>query len=175
MELMIRVLIPIIVSVFISVFLKNTTKRENNTLINNINNEHIIIKRSKAYFVIGCVEIVFCVSCILLMTFSENSTTYTWVYIVFCLFLILGFVLISSTFLWKIEIFRNENYFVIKTFLKKRTVYYSDCKYYKHTLNSLIIFTDKKKISVDVNCVNFEFMLAMLEQYKVQNKTQNTE
>ena len=87
----------------------------------------------------------------------------------FSLFIVGGFYIILEALFFKIEIFKDEDYFVYRDFLvKTQKIYYCDCISYKCTENAFVIKTKRKKISLDIHTVNIEFLKSMLSKKSVK-------
>ena len=77
-------------------------------------------------------------------------------------------MIIAVTIIWRIDVFRNEDYFLLRTLtVRCRKIKYCECLSYKLTMNSLTIKTVKRTIRIDSNAANLEVLAAMLTRYKV--------
>lgn len=167
----IRIVIPALISLMIGFLLSQIDKRNSKGIIEAVSKEHILIRLPKAYLWIGCIEILFFISCMVLMTLFPNETSATWVWVTFGLLILSGVALVLKTLFWRIDVFRRKNYFYIRT-LPFRTykVAFSDCEFYKYGTNTLTLKTKERTFRIDAHATNFEFLLAMLTQYKVTAK-----
>ena len=168
MQFMVHLITPIIILIVLSVIIDRIFEHNNKEIIKNLKEEHIVIRLPKAYMWVGVSESAFCVICLILMYYFPNDTADLWVWIGFSVFLLLGLYIISKTLIWKVEIFRSKDYFLYKPFLKPRIIRYDECVSYKFTQNTFILKTNKKKIRIDNFATNFDFLLAILKQYKVK-------
>jgi len=168
-QIIIRILIPALIPIFIGILLSNIDKRNGNELLKNLKEEHIIIRLPNAYLWVGCLDISFFVTCFLLMILYPNDTATTWVWLLFCTFTLLGIIIVAETRIWRIQIFRHEAFFIYRTmFYKTYKIQYKGCEYYKFGTNTLTLKSHNKTFFIDNKATNFEFLLAMLTQYKVK-------
>ena len=169
-QIFIRIIIPALIPVILGLVLSNIGKMNSKELIKNLDKEHIVIRLPKVYLWIGCLDISFFITCFLLMIWFPNDTISDWVLILFVLFVLIGVAIVLETQFWKIEIFRNKNYFLLRTILlKKRKILYSECKSYKYTSNYIVLKTDKKIYHIDSHVTNIEYLLVMLNRHKIKN------
>lgn len=169
MNIIIRIIIPLLISIILGFIQTSIEKHNSKEIIKNLTKEHIFIRLPNAYIWIGYLDISFFSICLFLMNYFPNDSSAIWVEVLFCLFILLGFVMIIVTKAWKIEIFRHKNYFLYQTvFFKTYTIKYNECIDYKWNENYLLLKTDKKKFYIDAKASNFEFLLSMLTQYKVK-------
>lgn len=167
METIVRIIIPVLISICLA-FIINSIKHNNiNSLIDNLTSEHIVVKLPSAYLWVGCIDVVVMLFFLICSFFSEYRGLF--VGIVFSLLAILGFVIIFATLVWKIDVFRNKDYFIYRSvFLKTHKIQYSDCIWYKFGTHDFILKTSRTIIRIDSNSINFEFLLAMLEQHNIE-------
>ena len=81
-----------------------------------------------------------------------------------------GLLLTVFSTLWKIDIFKDKDYFIHTSFVnKKHTVKYSECKHFKYNdkIQTLIITTDSNRIYVDEYCIHYEDLIDMLIEHNV--------
>lgn len=169
MQIMIRIIIPALIPIVLGILLSNIDKSNSKELINNLTKEHIIIQMPKAYMWVGCLDFSFFATCIVLMACFPNDTATLWVWVLFCLFTLLGVAIVLVTIIWKIEIFRHEDYFLLRTVtLRTHKIQYCECISFKLGTNSLTLKTIKGTFHIDCNATNFEFLMAMLTQHKVK-------
>lgn len=161
-------MLPALIPIIIGILLSNIDKRNSKEIIKNLTKEHIVIRLPNVYLWIGCLDISFFVTCLFVMTRVSSDTATIWVNILFILFVLLGVVIVFETQIWKIEIFKSKNYFVYSPFpFKIYTIQYSNCISFKLGINSLVLKTNKQTIHIDNKATNFEFLLVMLIQHKV--------
>ena len=103
------------------------------------------------------------------MMTSPYVTEPIWVGIVFAIFLLLGLVLAVEPFIWKIHVFRNEDYFLYTTgFGRTYKVRYADIVNYKDSENTLILRTERKRFFIDNKATNFRYLHTMILQKGVK-------
>ena len=169
MQIIIRIIIPAIIPIALGMLLSNIDKSNSKELINNLTNEYIIIRMPKAYMWIGCLDISFFVTCLVLMACFPNGTVTPWVRVLFCLFALLGVAIVLVTTIWKIEIFRHADYFFLRTVaLRTRKIQYCECITFKLGTNFLTLKTSKGTFHIACKATNFAFLMAMLIQHKVK-------
>lgn len=168
MQIVIRIIVPAIIPIILGIVLSNIDRSNSKEVIKSLTKEHIVIRLPKAYLWVGCIDISFFVTGIFLMTWFPNKTVTAWVYILFGLIAFIGIAIVLETQIWKIEIFRHENYFLCRT-LPYRTynILYSDCMSYRFGNNTLVLRTKERTFHIDIHTTNFEFLLAMLAQHKI--------
>ena len=122
--------IPIIIMMLFFLIQELNSKE----LQKNLTEEHIVIRLSKVYLWIGILDIaVFSTFCFIMFFFPNDTTTW-WVWMIFIFFILLGFCLVCSTLIFKIDIYRNKDYFLYRNiFLKTRKIYYCECINYQCT------------------------------------------
>lgn len=171
MQILIRIIIPALIPIILGILLSNIDKSNSKEILKNLTKEHLVIRLPKAYLWVGCLDISFFVTCIFLMTWFPNETAPVWVWILFVLFVFIGIAIVLETQIWKIEIFRNENYFLYRTLpCKMYRTLYSDCVSYRFEANTLVLRTKERTFHIDTHTTNFEFLLAMLTQHKIIEK-----
>lgn len=168
MQIMIRIIIPALIPFVLGILLSNIEKNNGKELLNNLQKEHIVLHLPKAYIGIGALTFSFAAVCLIAMFLEQNSTATLWVLALFSLLALLGIVIIAVTIIWRIDVFRNEDYFLLRTLtVRCRKIKYCECLSYKLTMNSLTIKTVKRTIRIDSNAANLEVLAAMLTRYKV--------
>lgn len=169
MEVLIRIIIPILLPIALGILLSCIDKNNNKELLNNLTKEHIILRMPKAYMWIGCIDISFFAACLVLMAFFPNGTADLWVWVLFSLFLLPGVMIVFASAVWKMEIFRNEDWFLLRTVtLKTHRIQYCECISFRLRGDSLILKTHKGTFRIDWKVTNFEYLTAMLTQHKVK-------
>lgn len=169
MQIMIRIIIPALIPIALGILLSNIDKSNSKELINNLTKEHIIIKMPKAYMWVGCLDISFFATCLALMACFPNGTATLWVWVLFFLLTLLGVAIVLVTMIWKVEIFRHEDYFFLRTVtLRTHKIQYCECISFKLGTNSLTLKTSKGTFYIDCKVTNFEFLIAMLTQHNLK-------
>ena len=168
MGLLIRVLALALIYVVLGFLFSYTAKSNEKQLLANLEKEHIVVKLPRIGLWVGYAGVgVFSVLCFL-MARSNNGTAVLWVWIVMAFFILLGVFLIVSTLVWKIDIFRSEDYFIRRSsFFRTHKILYSDCVSYKVKKNGVVIKTKGRSFSITSLASNIEFFMAMLAQHNV--------
>ena len=168
MQFLTRITIVVLICAILNLLDFYIEKSNSKKLIDNLTNNHIIIRLPKVYFWIGYIEIGVLSVIIIVSYYISPETVNKGVILLFSLFLMLGIWIVLVTHLWKIEVFRdNDDYFLCRKFFKTKKINYSECIWYKTTANSVVLQTDKRKIYIDNYATNLEFLLAMLTKHKV--------
>ena len=156
------------IGIIVSIITNKIIKDNSTELIENIKKEHIMIHLPNIYKWIGMIcSIFFLILLVLMMTFP-NDTAEIWVGVLFGIFILLGLSIIWATYLWKIHIYRNDEYFIyVSSFGKKHKIYYFDIIDYKNGKNYIKLKTIQKSFFVDNKSANIEFLLAMLKKNNV--------
>lgn len=154
-----------IVSVLFESHISKTNREE---MLKNLSEEHIVIRHPKAYILLGCVSIVFFGAIIITMYLFPNETTKPWVFAAFGVFLLMGNVLILDAVIFKIDIYRSKDYFLYRNiFFRTYKIYYRDCLNCERIDKDYVLETIGKKLRLDCDCVNIDFLISMLVQYEV--------
>ena len=162
-------LIPIALQlIFCSIYKSNTKE-----LLKNLSAERFVLRLPKAYmwvFIVGALTNgIF----LLIMEFFPNGTEAGWVYAIFSIFGIFCAFFALYTLTWKLECFRNEDFFIYRPlFGKGRKIFYRDVEFYRiETISSgIIIKTKTGRFTLDPNVTNMEFFLAALSKHGVPKK-----
>lgn len=84
-------------------------------------------------------------------------------------FILLFQVIVLGTLIWKIEIFKDQDYFIYRNiFGKKYKIRYDECKCYKDGLNTFTLYAIGKRFFIDNKATNFYFLYSMLNKHKVK-------
>ena len=169
MQFILRFITPILISLTIGLLYSKIYDHNYKSVIENLKNEHIIIRLPKAFFFVGCVCATLFATAIVLMTLFPNDTVTWWVYIIFVFFVLLGIYLMAIGTIWKIEVFRHKNYFIYRSvFFRKYKIKYADCISYKCAKNSVELITTNRTFHIDTIATNYEFFVAMLKKHKIK-------
>jgi len=162
-----------IIGLVVNTLYTNISKTNDNEVLLNLKNEHVTIHLPKLYKWVGLVCSIFSATLFLLMMLFPNDTAAIWVGIEFWIFILLGLYMFVTSFIWKINIFKEKDYFLYtNSFGIKYEIHYSDILFYKDGYNTLRIKTNKKMFFIDNKATNFEFLLAMLKKHKVKEVLQ---
>ena len=163
------ILAPILISLTVGLLYSKIYERKCKSVIENLNNDHIVVRLPKALFWIGCLGTMVFATAIVLMTLFPNDTASLWVYILFSAFILLGIYLMAIGIIWKVEIFKQEDYFIYRSiFFRTYKIRYADCISYKCTNNTVELITKNRTLHIDTIATNFEFFMAMLKKNKIK-------
>lgn len=173
MEIIIRAVISMLISIVIGLLLWSIEGKNKRESIKNMKKEHVILRLPNIFLWAGGICSVFFTALLMLSYNAESAVI--WVKVTFCVFILLGIFLMLMTRIWKIEIFRQKDYFIYRSFFRTREIRYRECQSYKLTAgNLLVIQTGRRKLYLDLRAVNFDVLLIMLEQYNVKNISKKT-
>lgn len=142
--------ILILVSTVLSILFIYIWKNNKSESTEELSDNHIVVTLPKMYFVIGCIDILFFGICIFLSILKPNETATVWVWIEFGIFMLLGAVIVWVTVIWKIDIFRKENYFIYRTAFGNVLIRTFSYPYYAKTMS-------KEKQIISSICVKKQF------------------
>jgi len=166
----VKPILSIVLTVIILCLLATKIEKDSDTLlIRSLDEEEITIHYSVVYRWVGIVCVSIFVCFIILMTIFPNDTAETWTYLVFGIFVLLGLYLILESYLWKIKVYKKEDYYdFTSSFGRKYRVFYAEITHYKVGNNFIKIKTNKKVFYVDTKALNLEYLLQMLKKNKVK-------
>lgn len=168
-SIFIRIASPIIIVISLLCILYKISEESSEELLNNLKMDRIVLRLPKAYMWVGCGCVLAFSAFILVMLYYPNGTETMWVIAVFAFFVLLGCAIILKAKVWRIELFRSKDYFFVRDLLRKTyCVSYRDCTNYSFDANRLRLKTEKGQVCIDLHAINFEFLLAMLKQHKVE-------
>lgn len=161
--MIVRFLIPALITFVFAFLLYKNEKSNAKELVKNLCESYIVLRLPKMYFWLGATGCVF-LTMLYVLYFSSDFELAIWSYIVF---FFLGSIFVSlllSERLWKVEVFKYENYFIYRTsFGRKYKVSYDECIAYKNATNMFVIKTQRKTFYVDIHSRNFEFLASRVE------------
>ena len=168
MKILIRILITTLIYAVVGFLFSLTAKSNDKEALENLKKEHIVVKLPRIGLWVGYLGVgVFSILCFF-MARTTKETIYLWEWIVVAIFILLSVFLIVSTLVWKIDIFRSEDYFIRRSsFFRTHKIFYSDCVSYKVKKNGVIIKTKGRSFSITSLASNIEFFMAMLVQHGV--------
>ena len=163
-------LIPIALQlIFFSIYKSNTKE-----LIKNLSAEQVVLRLPKAYMWICIAEALFSGVFFLMTVFSPEGKEPGWVYAGWFIFTIFGACSALYTLTWKLECFRNEEFFIYRPlFGKGRKIFYRDVEFYRIETSGtggIIIKTKTGRITLDPHVTNRGFFLAVLSKHGVPEK-----
>lgn len=133
--------------VCIRAFLVHIVKHNSTETVKNLEKEHIVLRLPKLYIIIGILSFIVLSAFLIMMIFFPNGTEALWVEILFAVFFLIGIFLILEPLIWRIDVFRSEDYFIYRSvFGKTRKIRYDECLWYQEKTNTVILKTEKKTL-----------------------------
>lgn len=129
---------------------------------------HWIVKGPKIISLLYCFfSLVFL--CLVVLSHKQYSTEggAIWPCIVFIIFFLICFCLNISVSLWKIELFKDNDWFIYRPLIKKHKIYYNECKLLNYHNGSVFLKTKAKKIGIPSFLINREILMLMLHENDV--------
>ena len=158
-------LIPIGVSLIMWLGMRESEKEEKS----NYEKQNVVIRAPKIFIWVAIVDILFFGGIIFLMTFFPNGTESLSAYVVFSAFLLLGVWMFYYLLIWKVEVTKGEDFFLLRDgFGRKSRIYYADCISIDERKQGYIVRTKTKKIEMGYYIVNYEFLIAELQKHHVK-------
>ena len=164
-SLLVRFIVPLLIAILLGTLWLHIRRRNGKRLMENLQKEHIVIKFPAVYLVVGCTTVVIFSFLLVLLCCYPNDTVTIWVLLAFGVFDLLGIFLITSTLLWRIDVFREKPFFRYRTvFGKTYYIPYDDCIQCVSKTSGHILKTRTKRIFLDAHAENMPFLLALLSQ-----------
>ena len=119
---------------------------------------------------VAVIGMLFFTGVILVMILQPNGTERPWVFAGFYLFDLMGAWLLWMTLIWRVEVFRSEDFFVLRDYLgRKHKIRYEDCRGYqfRYHRQEIIVHNRVKHFTVSCLLVNYGTLLAALQQHHV--------
>ncbi len=164
-------LIPIGVSLIMWLGMRESEKEEKS----NYEKQTVVIRAPRIFIWVAVAGILFCGGIIFWMTFFPNGTESLFVYIFFSAFLILGVWLFYYLLIWKVEVIKSEDFFLLRDgFGRKYKMFYADCSSIEERKQGYIVHTKMKKVEISGLELNSEFLIAELQKHhvKIERKIQ---
>jgi hypothetical protein len=163
MDNIMYIIIPILVFLVFT-FLFNANKKSEKIMDEN----NFILRQPKLVLWIGIICTLFFSALIVLMSIFPNNTAEWWVYLIFSLFVILGFFLIFHCIRWELKI--EVNQIIYTPFIGgKRLFTIDNIKRVKLENGQKIIAYDgnKKLFSVEYQCNGFNVLVSRLRKEQI--------
>lgn len=169
MSILVRIIAPILTVALVELFLSKIIKDNEKDLIKNLHENDIEIRFSKVFAWVGIIEALVFSATILGAKITKNESVVIWTEIGFAFFILLGVFLAIGTLAWRIQMFKDKDYFTYRSMIRKTCkIYYKDCLYYKDIKYGIVIQTKSRKIEVASYTQNYEFFVGMLQKHKVK-------
>ncbi len=140
--------------------------------IKKLTDKHIVIRTRKLEVWITFV-LLFLVCAILIPVLIINRETLTLKDLILSalLIVILVYFTLFEIVIWRIDLFVDEDYFLLRTIpFKTHKIYYDDCINYKIGSDYLILKTQKRKFRIALLSQNFDYLKELLIMHKVKVK-----
>lgn len=174
MSFIIKFITPVVIAIAVGAMVSKINKDNGKEILNNLQKNDIKIHLPKMYVWVGYICMIVFTAFILIAKLTKNDTMTIGIELFFILLIFVGFIIVAHTKIWKIQIYRDKDYFLYKTLFRKTCeIKYADCISYKYVTNGVIIQTNTKvkKIGIDQYATNFEFIICMLDKYNVKEIT----
>jgi hypothetical protein len=140
-----------------------------NGLIANQKSEHIIVRLPKLYKWVGVAEVGLFAGFIAVGVYSGNDTFVSWVAALFCVAILMGAAIIWVQHIWRVDIYRSEDYFLyVTSFGIKHKIKFSEIDYYIDGVNYVKLKLPRKTYWIDNKAQNVGFLTLMLHERKVK-------
>lgn len=141
--------------------------------ISNLHKKRIVVRPPKIMGWVAVVEMLFCTAAIFIMFFFPNGTEAPFVFFGFFLLDFLGACFLWATLIWQIEVFRNEDFFILRDYWgRKHKIRYSDCTSYQYRYQNqeIIVRNHVKNFTMSYLLVNCSVLIAALQQHNVKRE-----
>ena len=169
-QFFVKIISAIATTIVLGVLLSFIMKSNEKESLKSQNAEHIVVHLPKAYMWVGVIVVLFLSIFLFWATVSPIVVNMDiWTYVIFCIFILMGLVLVVEPFIWKIHIFQHEDYFLYTTgFGRTYKVQYADIVYYKDGENTLTLRIKHKRFFVDNKATNYGYLHTMILQKGVK-------
>lgn len=131
----------------------------------------IIVRLPKALWLIAIIGILFYTCLMVNMIVSRNETEPLYVYIFFSFAILFSAYILYISLIWRIEVPKNEDYFVLRDCWGKRyIIQYSDCVSYQYRRQEIVVRNRIKNFTMNGFLVNYAVFIAMLNQHHVKRE-----
>lgn len=162
-------------------FIYEEKRNKINEMMENMYKEHVVIRAPKLFLWCGFSVVLMFGQFILIQvpgwqpSWIEGALD-PWMYAVFGMLMLLGVVTALERPAGRIDVFRHENYFCIRTLFSVGTipfktykVHYSDCIGYKTAPQEAVVLKTKGRIFlIDGSYSNLDVLKDMLRQHEVK-------
>lgn len=122
-EMFVRILTPALIGLGVQLLFLSILFSNDKEFMKNLKEEHIVIHQSRAFIWVGCIDILFFGAILFWTVFFPNGTEALWIEIGFALFVLLGVGLVWVAIAWRVDVFRHEDYFLLRTIFLKSIKY----------------------------------------------------
>jgi len=143
--------------------------------------EKIIIRPPKLVCWVAIIGMLFFTAILIILTLFPNGTETVpftgadspFVFLIFSFFDLLGAYLLYAALVWRVEVFKNEDFFILRDYWGRRhKIRYSDCTSYQYRYRGqeIIIRNTVKNFTVTDLLTNCNVLLSALQQHKVKRE-----
>ena len=155
------ILIPAVISCMRLVAKKEDEKEKSKV------KDCFIVRFPKVVSVIACIGVAFFTGCIGVMFLSAEITTFTFWGFMF--FVLLSGIVFYVALAWRIKVFENENFFILRDYFgKEYRIYYSDCIEYYWRRQEILVRNCVKDFTISNSLINYERFVRKLNQYHIK-------
>lgn len=170
--------IPIILRGIVSLIMREKERE----MTYNLRKERIVIRPPKVMGWIAVMEMLFCTTVLLIILLYPNGiefpvvfhgTESPVVFLGFFLFDLLGAYLLWITLVWQVEVFKNEDFFILRDYWgRKHKIHYADCTSYQYRYRhqEIIVRNRIKNFTISYLLVNCGILIAALQQHNVKRE-----
>lgn len=147
-------------------FSSHIKSKNNEETIKNSTKDHIVIRLPKALLFVGIITMLVGAALFIVM---HTTCPILVMELLLVITFVAGLYLVVNSCTWKMEIFKNENYFIFRAFpYKTKKVFYSDCESYKIEYDTLFLKTKEKTFYIETKIASFDVILALLNKNNVK-------
>ena len=133
--------------------------------------DHVIVHMPKIFVWIGIFAVAFFTAIVIFMSLIPNDTASAWVYAGFLFFVLLGAVLIIIGTVWKIDLYKDQDYLLYTSSAgRSYTILYADITGYKVGMNTITLKVGKKAFYIDKQAANLVVLMQMFNRHNVRHK-----
>ena len=166
--------IPIILRGIVSLIMREKERE----MTYNLRKERIVIRPPKVIGWIAVMEMLFCTTVLLIILLYQNGIEFPVVFhgtespvvvLGFFLFDLLGAYLLWITLVWQVEVFKNEDFFILRDYWgRKHKIHYADCTsyQYRHRGQEILVRCRVKDSTIGCFLVNYEALIAAMPRQK---------
>ncbi len=166
--MIVRLLGLLLITIIISLVFFLVDNENNKKIISNVPKEHVVIKAPKTFPFLFVIAIPLCIYCTI-MAYQQNDV---FSLLFFCLLVLFCIAFLLYFLIWKIDYYKNKDYFIYHTiFQKAQKIYYSECERFvwsKRGDSFKIKTKSGKSFYVSVYANNYEDLRVKMIQSKVR-------
>lgn len=145
MSFIIKFITPVVIAIAVGAMASKINKDNGKEILNNLQKNDIKIHLPKIYVWIEYICILVFSVLLVLGEFSEVFIIDVFDEIIIFLIISVCFIMAMRMKVWKIQIYKDKDYFLYKTLFRKTCeIKYADCISYKYVTNGVIIQTNTK-------------------------------